>query len=170
MLEEEIPKDCAICGPRTNHMFCHVCEHRPPQTYVLGFCFSLDESEVALIQKSRPKWQAGLFNGVGGKVEFSESPEHAMVREFEEETGVKTVESEWRLVVVLEGEDFEVHVFDRRADLSGLQTVTDEPVVTFGVRTIMDLPVVSNLPWLIAMCLDQDSARFCPVWITYRNP
>ena len=52
--------------------------------YVVGFMFSEE------ILKNKPDWQAGRLNGVGGKVEPNEYPDQAMVREFEEETGVRT--------------------------------------------------------------------------------
>jgi 8-oxo-dGTP diphosphatase len=35
--------------------------------YVLGFMFSSDHSEVALIRKRKPEWQRGKLNGIGGK-------------------------------------------------------------------------------------------------------
>jgi hypothetical protein len=35
------------------------------QVYVLGFLFSSDFSSVCLIEKQKPKWQQGRYNGVG---------------------------------------------------------------------------------------------------------
>lgn len=63
----------------------------PAVRYVLGFVFNHDASKVLLIQKNRPAWQAGKFNGLGGKIEGQESPLLAMVREFREETGFVSV-------------------------------------------------------------------------------
>jgi len=67
----------------------------PGVEYVLGFAFN--GNNVLLIRKTRPAWQAGRLNGVGGKVE----PEdwclaEAMRREFKEETGVDTVVEDWK--------------------------------------------------------------------------
>ncbi|PIE78988.1 MAG: hypothetical protein CSA15_05000, partial [Candidatus Delongbacteria bacterium] len=56
--------------------------------YVNGFMYSEDEKKIVLIKKNTPEWQRGLFNGIGGSIEAGESPEEAIVREFEEETGV----------------------------------------------------------------------------------
>lgn len=56
--------------------------------YVLGFMFTEDGKGVVLIQKKKPAWQHGRWNGIGGKIEERETPEKAIVREFEEETGV----------------------------------------------------------------------------------
>ena len=54
---------------------------------VAGFAFYDDL--VFLVQKIRPTWQSGLWNGIGGKAERDETPLQAMVREFQEETGVR---------------------------------------------------------------------------------
>lgn len=65
--------------------------------YVLGFAFSPDNSKVLLIRKERPKWQSGLLNGVGGKVEGEEWLREAMVREFKEETDIDTSTTDWSM-------------------------------------------------------------------------
>ena len=56
--------------------------------YVVGFLLNYDRTQVVLIRKNRPAWQAGHLNGVGGKIEMGETPIEAMTREFEEETGL----------------------------------------------------------------------------------
>ena len=52
--------------------------------YVLGFMFSPDMERILLMRKNRPEFQAGKFNGIGGKIEGTETPLQAMIREFEE--------------------------------------------------------------------------------------
>lgn len=98
--------------------------------YVVGFMREALSDRVLMIRKSKPVWQAGLLNGVGGKVdqqvakvppraielcavltgkpesEFQketrlETPLEAMVREFEEETGIVTNPDEWRLIMYM---------------------------------------------------------------------
>ena len=54
--------------------------------YVLGFVFSEACDRVLLMWKNRPAWQAGKLNGIGGKIEAGETAQHAMEREFTEET------------------------------------------------------------------------------------
>ena len=63
--------------------------------YVLGLAFWNDE--VALIYKTKgPAYVIGTWNGIGGKIESYETyPEHAMVREFKEETGLQTAAHLW---------------------------------------------------------------------------
>lgn len=68
-----------------------------PTVYACGFAFDLI-GQVALIQKNRPAWQAGLLNGIGGHVEAGETPLQAMEREFKEETGVTV--TGWELFAV----------------------------------------------------------------------
>ena len=45
--------------------------------YVVGLLFSPDRNTVVLINKTKPDWQAGKLNGVGGKIEEGESPLNA---------------------------------------------------------------------------------------------
>ena len=73
--------------------------HESPETeYVLGFAFDQKYSRVLLINKNKPGWQAGLKNGVGGKIEtYDPTVAHAMVREFEEETSIETETYQWKL-------------------------------------------------------------------------
>lgn len=54
--------------------------------YVCGFLYA--GGQVYLIQKRKPKWMAGKWNGIGGKVEPGENIQQAMHREFVEETGL----------------------------------------------------------------------------------
>lgn len=61
---------------------------------VCGFGFYHDE--VLLIKKdSGPPSIKGRWNGLGGKVEDAESSYAAMSREFEEESGIATLASQW---------------------------------------------------------------------------
>ena len=49
--------------------------------YVAGFMFDSSYENVLLIRKTKPKWQEGLLNGVGGKIEPGEKELDAMKRE-----------------------------------------------------------------------------------------
>lgn len=65
--------------------------------YVLGFAFDEKAQNVVLIEKLRPEWQKGLYNGIGGKVERNDNTNYtAMCREFYEETRVHTVPDMWK--------------------------------------------------------------------------
>lgn len=136
--------------------------------YVVGFLFNSDRSEVVLIRKNRPDWQAGKLNGIGGKIEDGEGPNTAMMREFLEETGHEVML--WNEFATLSSIDlhgagaYRVHffrAFSKHRDLFGIvKTTTDEEVVLIGPEEVAYCSPVPNLNWLVPMALtmDDDSA------------
>jgi 8-oxo-dGTP diphosphatase len=133
--------------------------------YVVGFMFSEDRWDVCLIRKNRPAWQAGKFNGVGGKIEPDEEPLSAMIREFHEETGVWTSEKDWSNFLLMRcdkeskipgsSDPFEIYFFRAfSADVQNVTTATDELIAIFAAE---DLPEnkVPNLKWLVPMALNR---------------
>ena len=115
------------------------------ERFVVGFLFD-DDGNVALIQKNRPSWQKGRLNGVGGHIEAGETPVDAMIREFQEEAGVKL---SWRQFCVLTGDGYRLHCFVSK-DKTDIRTKTDEKVAWY---TVDNLPpnILPNLAWLIPM-------------------
>lgn len=69
--------------------------------YVLGYL--LTPTGVMLIQKVSPPAWAGKANAIGGKIRPGELPKDAMVREFREETGILTRNTQWQLLAVVGG-------------------------------------------------------------------
>ena len=130
--------------------------------YVLGFMFDDCGATVVLIQKNKPTWQAGRWNGVGGKVEAGESPWTAMVREFQEEAGRATKERDWTHFANMRGDDFLVDCFKTFSseDCHLSKTCTDERVHAFSIASLGGFPAVSNIQWLIQMALDADADPF----------
>lgn len=49
--------------------------------------------EILVVEKKKPKWQAGRLNLVGGKVEAGEAPMEAALRELKEESGLTIYDS-----------------------------------------------------------------------------
>ena len=131
--------------------------------YALGFCFSSDKKIVVVICKHRPEWQKGNYNGIGGHIEEGETPVAAMVREFEEETGVTTRQDDWFYFAKLNGAAFAVHCFACFDDAfwTKVETKTDEEVIRVGTMALLggSYPLVSNVPWLINLCRDEDFGR-----------
>lgn len=135
------------------------------KSYVVGFLFDEDREEVVLVRKNRPAWQAGLYNGVGGKIEIGEEPADAMVREFMEETGVTI--TDWAHFLTLNGDDgsydpkpdslFTVHFFSaEQPKLHGLvQTMTDEEICVVPLRKIGAHNAVPNLAWILPLALTE---------------
>ena len=128
------------------------------QSYVLGFMFDPAMRNVVLIRKNRPTWQAGLLNGVGGKIEPEEAPLQAMVREFEEETGFRTSKEDWAPTGLVTGESFTVHCFKTTSpDYDKVRSMTDEQVRVFSLeQPIVDLyrTAQTNLLTLLGHALD----------------
>jgi 8-oxo-dGTP pyrophosphatase MutT (NUDIX family) len=133
------------------------------KNYVVGFMFNFQS--VALIRKARPAWQAGLWNGIGGKVEDGEFVNHAMYREFLEEAGVNTPIDSWKLFATLNGSDengeFKVYCHKRRVvSTPVIRTMTDEPVAWHHLDSLQKIPLIPNLRWLIPFALHADNAKF----------
>ena len=134
--------------------------------YVAGFLYQpmgkMGEREwhVALVNKNKPEWQAGLWNGIGGKIEEGETPEEAMRREFSEETGMRLSampEGFWRLAVILTCPGGTVFFFAARSDMVKLPEANDNGE-TLAWKPADKLPdnVITNLRWLVPFCLYQD--------------
>lgn len=127
------------------------------QKYVLGFAFNTARTQVALIEKNRPAWQAGKLNGIGGHVEPNEENIEAMVREFQEETGTPwTWNEDWQHFATMQGLDWVVYCFfTTEVDFTLLRTMTDEKVWTIRVDQLPPNTLM-NLRWLIPLALDSE--------------
>lgn len=132
--------------------------------YCLGFAFTSDFKSVLLIKKNRPDWQAGKVNGVGGKLEENEMSNSAMVREFEEETGIKTNVDDWESIGSISRigsnfEDFHIQVYaTSKVDVSTAKSMTDEEVslysLTEGKQLDSRIPQLEKLDWLLPYSID----------------
>lgn len=146
--------------------------------YALGFYFDKSRHEVYLIEKLKPAWQKGKYNGIGGHIEPGETPHDAMVREMKEETGIDV--PKWRHFATVYDMEAKIFVFEAAStDVSyGLPFIkecpTAEKVVPCMVHSILlhgltyRYPVIDNLPWLIAMSLDPNIKG--PQEVTYTYP
>lgn len=130
--------------------------------YVLVFVFSLDGEKVLLIRKNRPGWQAGLLNGLGGKVEKGEAPVSAAYREVEEESGLDPFKvSELLHFAILQGEGYKVLCYRSKSDWIGTaESKTDEQVGVYSVRSLLEThnsKLMSNLHYLLPVALHMPS-------------
>jgi 8-oxo-dGTP pyrophosphatase MutT (NUDIX family) len=170
-------------SPHAIHCTCTTCvaKKHNVQGYVNGFMINPETEEVLLIRKNRPDFQAGKWNGIGGKIEPNESRNAAMVREFREETGVETNTSDWEHCLSLEGRDFAVHFY--RCFVSHFpdyHTTTDELVKLAQLDWIHArapypdykpfpqpyiFPTLDNMKWILPLIFST-GVRF-PLTITW---
>ncbi len=125
--------------------------------YVVGFMFDSKMESVVMVKKNRPAWQAGLHNGIGGKIEDGETPVDAMVREFSEEAGVESAAGMWAHVLTLRFPYAEVEFFACQNDeiFRTVKTCTDEEVVQMPIGRIEGKCVVENIPAAIELSMQR---------------
>lgn len=120
--------------------------------YVCGF--AMHGNRILLIHKLRPDWQRGRLNGVGGKIEPGETPWQAMVREFQEETGLATYESDWTNFATLQYSEGMVNFFHAEIPWETLKSAvspTDELVHIVSGDEVTRYNCIPSLTWLIPM-------------------
>lgn len=121
--------------------------------WVAGFLMDEEARMVMLVRKRRPEWQAGMLNGIGGKIEDGETPSQAMRREFEEEAGVEV--DTWEHFLTLQWEEGLVHffrAFEPPYMLASCKTLTDEKIERHRIDEFaLHPPVVPNLLWLVPL-------------------
>jgi 8-oxo-dGTP diphosphatase len=121
--------------------------------FVVGFMLDPTLMKVVLIRKTKPDYQRGLLNGVGGKIGDTiagESAEDAIVREFEEETGV--VGLSWRKFMHLDTPLSDLTFFYAIGNVHAVQTMTEEQVGVFDIDDVMNrCDTMPNIRWCIQM-------------------
>ncbi len=134
--------------------------------YVLALLFTPDRERVVLMRRTRPAWQAGRVNALGGKLAAGESPLEGARREVREESGVDV--AEWEEFLVWEDPVYRMHAL-RAFDDAALSARTAEDQEVFLAR-VDTLPpeLIDNLRWLVPLALDRDVAL--PVHVRSANP
>lgn len=122
---------------------------------VLGFAFNPSLTEVLLIRKTKPDWQAGRLNGLGGKIEPNERMNEAMAREFEQECGIHTGAVEWQYFHTMRGPNWEVHSFCMVIDdLSAAEKMEEERPVIVRVDELPSWALLDNVHWLVLLAIN----------------
>ena len=138
----------------------------PFRIYVLALLFSADGRRVVLMQRTRPLWQAGRVNALGGKVGAGEAPSAAARREVREEAAVDV--EEWDELLVWHDPAYRMHVF-RAFDPAALDARTAEDQRVFLCDpSALPAEAIGNLRWLIPLALDRDVAT--PVIVRSADP
>lgn len=123
----------------------------PTTHYVVGFLFDDSGDKVILMEKNRPAWQRGRFNGVGGKIEQADrSTLEAMIREGIEEIGVSP---EWTQFATVAYGFHVLHFFAVRDQVAFMDArrVTDEKIFRMSTMVPWRQRLIPNLNWLLPM-------------------
>lgn len=139
------------------------------ERYVVGFAFS--DTRVLLTRKTKPAWQKGLLNGIGGLVEKGETIVEAMCREFQEEAFLVTKPGDWihrvRLITYkkekYDNTEYSVDFFLTYLDpkqhyiaLRAASEATNEKLIWVQISNMCLMRIIPNLLWLIPLCRDAD--------------
>jgi 8-oxo-dGTP diphosphatase len=136
------------------------------RSFVLALLFTPDKRRVALMRRTRPAWQAGRVNALGGKLVGGESAADAARREVREEAGVDV--AEWTEVLVWEDREYRMHVLRAVSDRArDVRTIEDQEVFLADVRALPD-EAIDNLQWLVPLALDADVSM--PILVQSANP
>lgn len=135
-------------------------------SYVVGFLFSKGANSVALVNKLKPIYMKGMLNGIGGKINPWESKLNAMKREFKEETGVTTIDTDWTQfcqysIRRADGSEYQLAFFYCYNDehLHNVKTMEEEKIGVYEVEDVLTGNAGNfyhNLAWLIPMALDHE--------------
>jgi len=127
--------------------------------YCLGFLFNKNETDVLLIEKQTPEWQRGYFNGIGGKVNTSESPLEAMTREFREEAGLDI--EKWNRVISIGNDEWHCEIYASKSDdIFNAKSLETEKVNIIGLHELDKYSLIPNLYWIIPLCQYSLNNRF----------
>jgi len=129
--------------------------------YSLGFLFrpkvhfnGVRRHQVLLLRKKKPEWMYNLLTGVGGAIEAGETPVQAMVREFQEETGLETLTNQWVQFATLDVMGSRIHVFKSFQPTKEPKTMTDEEVGWYRAEHSFNRgDMYRNTHWLMSMAL-----------------
>jgi 8-oxo-dGTP diphosphatase len=134
--------------------------------YVLALLFTADAREVVLIRKTRPAWQAGRINALGGKLRNGESLLDAARREVREEAGVDV--ERWEPFLIWHDREYRLQAVRAFDDVARLARSSEDQEVFLADVGGLPLDVIDNLRWIVPLALDRDVA--VPVEVRSANP
>jgi len=146
------------------------------QIYTLGFVVFRGVNKILLMEKRKPEFQKGFLNGLGGKPEDDEGFTDCIIREIEEESGLKTNTKDWNYFCKMVGADWEVYCFISMLDhkrMEGISTKEEEKIVILDLNKINTCypNLLGNIPWLVGMGIDSimNKDAFIPPTIQYNT-
>jgi 8-oxo-dGTP diphosphatase len=108
------------------------------------------------MHKTKPAWQNGMVNGLGGKIEQGEGMYDCIVREIKEESALETQKDKWIFVGKVSSDTVSLDVlgYVYEGNLDDAKTVEGEVVEWFKTASLPK-NIISNLSWLIPMTIDK---------------
>lgn len=106
--------------------------------YTVGFIFD-EFDNVLLIHKDRPADQVGKVNGIGGKIEKGETPLQCIIREAQEECGLKI--DKWNNGGIKRAESAIIYLFYtsiKNDEIVKYKSLTSEKVELFKMNNLPD--------------------------------
>lgn len=132
--------------------------------FVLGFLFSPDKKEVVLASRAKGRGEDTeiAWGGIGGVVEYGETPEVAMARQAEE-SGIGRLD-DWRLFAKMQGMGRTWYCFKIESELyKDVKKVAAEEVSVWPVNNLPEA-TEGDIRWLIPMALDNSLAGEQLIW------
>lgn len=120
--------------------------------FVLGLVFNQAKDRVLLIEKKRPAWMAGKWNGIGGHIEENETPIQAMERECKEETGYARCDFDLKVIFTCPGGTVYVFAAISTGDKIPFKQIEDEQLRIWELSNLDDT-LMRNLKGIIPLCL-----------------
>ncbi len=123
--------------------------------YTLGLIFDQSLSQILLMHKTKPAFQVGKLNGLGGKIEEGETPEACIAREVREESGLNIKPAAWVRIGTTGGTNWTMEVFAHRylGNLSDAKSLEAEQIEWFHINQL-PTTVLTNIPWMIAFAVE----------------
>ena len=120
-------------------------------------CFLHRGRQVLLLHR-RHAPNAGMWNGIGGKLEAGEDPFTGCVREVKEETGLAIVDPQLRALLVITvkatGDLWVIYVFAASAPEGTLVSSPEGDLHWVDAAQIRSLPTPADLPIILPRILD----------------
>lgn len=141
------------------------------QIYTLGFIFNQNKDSIILIEKQKPAWQAGYYNGIGGKYSPDDiAPINTMIREAKEEIGVITLPEDWTQFAELSGTDFLIYCYYLINDdiFSNAESKESEKISKIQISNLIYYKRIPNLSWLIPLALDSSVKNYMTPYATVK--
>jgi 8-oxo-dGTP diphosphatase len=138
----------------------------PHLTYVLALLFTPERDGVVLMHRTRPAWQAGRVNALGGKLHPGEGAAAAAAREVAEEAGVDV--RGWEEFLVWEDPVYRMHAVRAFDPAARRARTAEDQAVFLADPSALPANVIDNLRWLVPLALDRDVA--VPIRVASADP